>query len=66
MTRVQRLVAGGALALTLTLIGCGPGTAPAGQSPVTAFTPQTTLEAIRQPFNAASDDMRIVLLLSPT
>jgi hypothetical protein len=66
MTRARRLVAGGAIALALTLIGCGPGAAPAGQSPLTAFTPQTTLEAIRQPFNAASDEMHVVLLLSPT
>jgi hypothetical protein len=66
MTRVQRLVAGGAIALTLTIIGCGPGAAPAGQSPLTAFTSQTVLEPIRQPFNAASDQMRVVLLLSPT
>ena len=66
MTQVQKLLAGGAIALALTISGCGPGVAPSGQSPLTAFNPQTALEPIRQPFNAASDETRVVLLLSPT
>jgi hypothetical protein len=58
------------LGLTLALIGAlvysyGGGQVPAGQAPLQRLTPQN-LSAIRNSFNAAKDDARVLLLLSPT
>lgn len=64
----DRMGAVGAVAVVVTLLSvgaCGPGTAPAGQPPMVALTHQT-LEAVRQQFNQAADQTRVVLLLSPT
>jgi hypothetical protein len=43
----------------------GGNRTPAGQSPLADLTPQT-LDSIRDAFNAAHDDARLVLFLSPT
>jgi len=44
---------------------CGPGTAPTGQPPMAQIT-RESVESFREAFNRASDQARIVLLLSPT
>ena len=44
---------------------CGPGTTPAGQPPMAQIT-RESVEGFREAFNRASDQARIVLLLSPT
>ncbi len=41
------------------------GTVPAGQPPLVSIT-STNFEQLRAAFNAASGEVRIVLLLSPT
>ena len=69
MTRSVRvavvvLVLLGALTV-LRIVGCGPGTVPAGQPPMLAITNET-LPIVRNDFNAAADQHRVVLLLSPT
>jgi hypothetical protein len=46
-------------------VGCGPGTVPFGQPPMLAIT-NDTLPIFRDAFNAAADQHRVVLLLSPT
>jgi hypothetical protein len=43
----------------------GGGQAPAGQQPLRSLTPQTIGE-LKTEFNAAKDDVRVLLLLSPT
>lgn len=43
----------------------GGGRAPAGQAPLTSINSQNVAE-IRNEFNAASADARVLLLLSPT
>ena len=56
------------IALALALAGWyswGPRHSPAGQPPLTALT-SANFEVIRQAFNGASDQVRLVLLFSPT
>lgn len=43
----------------------GGGQAPAGQVPLRNINPQNVTE-IRNEFNSAKDDVRVLLLLSPT
>jgi len=43
----------------------GPRKTPAGQPPLVALT-TNTFDQLRTAFNAASGDVRVVLLLSPT
>ena len=67
MMRYRSHVVGlGALLITaLSINACGPGTPPAGQPAMVVLTAQT-LEMVRQEFNRAADQTRVVLLLSPT
>ena len=56
--------------LALALIGAlfhfyGGGPAPSGQPPLESLTPQNVSD-LRNSFNAAKDDVRVLLLLSPT
>jgi hypothetical protein len=56
------------LALALALAGWyswGPRHTPAGQPALTSLSP-ANFEVLRQAFNSASDQVRLVLLLSPT
>ncbi|HVP48238.1 MAG TPA: hypothetical protein VMT32_16710 [Bryobacteraceae bacterium] len=43
----------------------GGGQVPSGQAPLQSLTPQNLTE-IKNSFNAATDDVRVLLLLSPT
>jgi hypothetical protein len=59
--------------LTLALVicavlgtACGPGNAPVGQAGLVTLSAQTSLDPIKQPFNAAAGEHRVILLLSPT
>ena len=45
---------------------CGPGKAPAGQAGLVTLSAQTALDPVKQPFNAAAGEHRVILLLSPT
>jgi hypothetical protein len=47
-------------------VACGPGNAPAGQAGLVSLSAETTLDSIKQPFNAAAGEHRVILLLSPT
>jgi hypothetical protein len=47
------------------IVGCGPGNVPSGQPPLLAIS-DDTLPMFRDAFNAAADEHRAVLLLSPT
>ena len=47
-------------------IACGPGNAPVGQAPLVTLSAQATLDPVKQPFNAAAGEQRVILLLSPT
>ena len=47
-------------------VACGPGNAPAGQAGLVTLSAQTSLDPVKQPFNAASGEHRVILLLSPT
>jgi hypothetical protein len=51
--------------VTVGAVACGPGRAPAEQTPMQTLAPES-LEAFRQQFNQAADQTRVVLLLSPT
>jgi uncharacterized membrane protein len=56
--------------LTVALAGAlvyfyGGSEAPAGQTPLQSLTPQNMAE-IKNAFNAAKDDVRVLVLLSPT
>ena len=51
--------------LVLAIQACGPGRAPSGQAPMVQMTAES-LETLRQQFNAAPDEPRVILLLSPT
>ena len=53
------------LAVATSIIACGPGKAPGGQPAMTALT-ASTLEELREQFNEAVGQTRVVLLLSPT
>ncbi len=64
MTRLLRTLSIIAL-LALTLQGCGPGNAPAGQPPMITMTAEA-METLQEQFNAAPEATRVVLLLSPT
>lgn len=58
----------GLLGLLVPMLGvgaCGPGAAPGGQPPMVAMT-EPAMETLRQQFNQAADQTRVVLLLSPT
>lgn len=57
------LVAG--LLLGLSVLGCGPGKAPPGQTSMVVFGDRT-IDEIRQKFNESSAGTRAILLLSPT
>lgn len=46
-------------------VSCGEQTAPAGQPPLADLNSQS-LAAFKDQFNLASDQVRIILLLSPT
>ena len=54
-----------ALLLVAILYLYGGGQAPSGQPPLRSLTPQTSGE-ISNAFNAAKDEPRVLLLLSPT
>jgi hypothetical protein len=59
-----------AATLTLVLIAAvfyfyGDGQVPAGQAPLERLTPQS-VGSLENAFNAAKDDVRVLLLLSPT
>jgi len=54
------------IALVVFSVACGPGNAPAGQAGLVTLSAQTTLDSIKQPFNAAAAEHRVILLLSPT
>lgn len=43
----------------------GGSQAPSGQPPLQSITPQNVAE-VKNQFNAANDDVRVLLLLSPT
>ena len=43
----------------------GGSKVPAGQPPLQALTPQS-VAGVKSAFNAASDDVRVLVLLSPT
>jgi hypothetical protein len=43
----------------------GGSQAPSGQPPLKSLTPQNVAE-VKNQFNAANDDVRVLLLLSPT
>ena len=45
---------------------CGPGNAPVGQAALVTLSAQTALDPVKQPFNQAADEHRVILLLSPT
>lgn len=63
-----RTIPVGLLALLVPVLGvgaCGPGAAPGGQPPMVVMTEQA-METVRQQFNQAADQTRVVLLLSPT
>lgn len=57
--------------LSVTLLGGalvylhGAGQVPPGQAPLQSLTPQN-VSAIKNSFNAAAEDARVLLLLSPT
>ncbi len=56
------------LILVLAAVGIylyGGGRVPAGQAPLQSLTP-ANVSLIRNAFNAAKDDTRMLLLLSPT
>ena len=56
-----------ALAICVALgVACGPGNAPAGQARLVNLGAQTTLDSVKQLFNAAAGEHRVILLLSPT
>ena len=48
------------------LAACGPGTAPAGQSPMAVLSRPAGLDSFREQFNKAADRIRVIVLLSPT
>lgn len=52
-------------ALAMIPTACGAGRPPAGQLPLVTIT-GATLETLRSDFNAAGDEVRVILLLSPT
>jgi len=54
-----------AVLLALFLYSSGGGHTPQGQPPLRALTAQNIAE-IKDKFNAAEDDVRVLLLLSPT
>jgi hypothetical protein len=54
------------VAFVVLSVACGPGNAPAGQAGLVSLSAQTTLDPIKQPFNAAAGEHRVILLLSPT
>ena len=45
---------------------CGPGNAPVGQAALVTLSAQPALDPVKQPFNAAAGEHRVILLLSPT
>ena len=53
-------------AFALLTVACGPGKAPVGQTGLMTLSAETTLDPVKQPFNAAADEHRVILLLSPT
>jgi hypothetical protein len=56
-----------ALAICVALsVACGPGNAPSGQAALVTLSAQTALDPVKQPFNQAADEHRVILLLSPT
>jgi len=67
MKKSLQIAAAGAIALLLA-IGWylwGPAKTPAGQPPLVALTPEN-FDQFQTQFNEASDNVRVVLLLSPT
>lgn len=62
---IRTTAATGILLMGLAAIACGPGAAPTGQQPMAIIT-RDSLESFRTAFNEASDQTRVVLLLSPT
>jgi hypothetical protein len=64
----QKYLAGGTASIILILLliyAYGGGHTPQGQPPLQTLTVQN-LSEIRNQFNAAKDDVRVLLLLSPT
>jgi len=53
------------LALSLSVVACGPGTTPLGQ-PVMMTLDENSLDLFKRQFNEATDIPRVILLLSPT
>jgi hypothetical protein len=54
-----------ALLSLLAAMACGPGTAPAGQSAMVPLSSET-LAGLRDEFNKAKAEVKVILLLSPT
>jgi hypothetical protein len=50
----------------INVTACGPGTVPVDQPAMVVLTEQALADLVRQPFNVAADQTRVVLLLSPT
>lgn len=66
MTRKRILIGIAALALITALFYFyGGHQAPAGQSPLATIPPES-LDTVANAFNAAKDDVRLLVLLSPT
>jgi hypothetical protein len=67
MTLRRRLLAAVAIAALLAVVWhfYGGGKSPAGQHPMVSLSPNNFGE-LRSAFNAASGEVRVVLLLSPT
>ena len=64
----HRYLIGAFLALVLVaalVYFCGGSQAPFGQPPLKSLTAQNVAE-VKSEFNAAKDDVRVLLLLSPT
>jgi hypothetical protein len=66
MNRKQTFLVAGALALAgILFYFYGGHDVPPGQAPLANLTAET-LPSIKDAFNAAKDDVRVLLLLSPT
>ena len=48
------------------LAGCGPGVAPAGQARMAVLSDSAALDSLRDDFNNAASQTRVIVLLSPT
>jgi len=64
-TRYKVAVAALLVLVALAWYGWGPSNTPAGQLPLVSLR-KGDVTSLRESFNGAADDVRVVLLLSPT